>query len=156
MIYHNIAIYVPFTIILPYMCQEQICPSNDTGANYFMCRNQTTMSVYVHHRNSMQSTVSPESFIYLHFTLLVYASEQIYLSNYTCRFYSTNNDLHVDSILLFIYVKACNFIYHAIAIHVQTTHILLKCHIYATYVIYFMCKYETTMSVYIPHMISMQ
>ena len=42
------------TISLPYRCHKQICPSNATHANYFMCRHQiATMSVYVPHMNSM-------------------------------------------------------------------------------------------------------
>ena len=42
-------------------------------------------------------------------------------------------------------------IYHAIAIYMPATNIPLKCHTYAIYAYYFMFRYQTTMSVYVPH-----
>ena len=48
------------------------------------------------------------------------------------------------------------FIFHVINIHVPTTNMTLKYHRYVIYANYFMCTYETTMSVSIPHMDSMQ
>ena len=74
-----------FTVmLLPYICLQQICPSNSTYANYFMCRYETTMSVYVPHMNSLQSIMLPEALEYVYFTLMVYAHEQICLSYFKC------------------------------------------------------------------------
>ena len=42
------------------------------------CAHETTMSVYMTHMNSLQSTVLPQALVYLHFTVLIYAPEQIY------------------------------------------------------------------------------
>ena len=62
--------------------------------------------------------------------------------------YRTHINAHTNKKL-----HTATFIYHAITIHVPTTNMHLKCHIYANY---YMCTYETTMSVYIVHMNSMQ
>ena len=53
-------------------------------ANYFICRYQRTMSVYISHINSMQSTASPQALVYLHFMLLAYTPKQICLQDCTC------------------------------------------------------------------------
>ena len=62
--------------ILPNMYQKQIYPSNAIYGNYFMCRYQTPMSVYIPHMNSMQSTMSPQALVYLPFKLLAYVPEK--------------------------------------------------------------------------------
>ena len=48
-------IVILFTMLLPYMCQQQICPSNVTYAK--------TMSVYLPHMNSLKATMLPEAVI---------------------------------------------------------------------------------------------
>ena len=45
-------------ILLPYMCQQQICPSNATYANKSMCRYETIMLVYLPHMSSLKATLS--------------------------------------------------------------------------------------------------
>ena len=56
---------------------EQICPSNDTYARYFICRYDTTMSVYLPHKNSMQWTMWPWPLACIHSTWVIYAPEQV-------------------------------------------------------------------------------
>ena len=45
---------------------------------------------------------------------------------------------------------------HIIAKYIPETNMPLRCHTYSTYANNFMCTYETTMSVCIPHMNSLQ
>ena len=52
LIYHAMATYMMTTNM----------PSNATHANKFTCRYQTTMSVYIPHYNSVQSTLLPQAF----------------------------------------------------------------------------------------------
>ena len=54
-----------------------------TYVSYFMCRYQTTVSVYIPHVNSLQSIIWPWTQVYLHFILLAYAPGQIYVSHCT-------------------------------------------------------------------------
>ena len=80
-----------------------------------MWRYDATMSVYVPHMHSLQSTMWPETLVYIHFTLLAYAPQQMCLPLHV---YCT---LHIDPILLHISVTKptkCTLIYHAIAIYV--------------------------------------
>ena len=44
----------------------------------------TTMSVYMCHMDSLQSTMRQQTLIYIYFTLLAYIPEQICLPHYTC------------------------------------------------------------------------
>ena len=70
------------------------------------------------------------------------------------------NEMLLDPIFMLMQVKqqqeTAIFIYHAITMYVPTTNMALTCHIYAAYTNYFICAYKATMSVYIPHMNSMQ
>ena len=45
---------------------------------------------------------------------------------------------------------------HIIAKYVLETNMPYKCHIYVKYSSYFMCRYQTTMLVYVPYITSMQ
>ena len=65
------------------------CHIYDTYANYFMCRYETTVSVYILPSKLMQSTAWPETVITMHFILLAYAPEQICLSHGTCMSHHT-------------------------------------------------------------------
>ena len=61
---HIIAIYVPETNMpLKYLIYVMY-------ANYFMCRYETTMSVYMPHMNSLHSTIWPGALVYIHFTYM--------------------------------------------------------------------------------------
>ena len=46
-----------FTMVLPYMCQQQICPSHATFANYLSCISWGSMP----HMNSLSSVIWPEA-----------------------------------------------------------------------------------------------
>ena len=82
---HIIAKFVP----------KQNMPSNAKYANYFMCRYHTTVSVCIPSINSMQSTLSPQALVYLHFILLAYAPEQICLSHCACTSHCTHNVVYM-------------------------------------------------------------
>ena len=51
-----------FTILLPHMCQQQICPANTTCSNYMMCINGECMQVYMPHMSFLSSMTSQEMF----------------------------------------------------------------------------------------------
>ena len=54
-----------FPILLPYMCQQYICPSNVTyasHANNSMCINGQSMPIYMQHMRSMASYMWPKHF----------------------------------------------------------------------------------------------
>ena len=51
---------------------------------------------------------------------------------------------------------SATLIHHAVAIYVSKTNISLKCLISATYINKFMCRYNTTRSVYMLHINSLQ
>ena len=140
------------------MCQ-QLYPSNATYGSYFICRYQTPLSVYIPYWNSLQSIIWPKVLLYIHFTLLAYAPEQIYLPHHTYRSHCTNTlglwTLH-STAHISKKKQTATFNYQAITICLSTPNMPLKCHIYATCTNYFMCRNERTMSVYIPHMNSQQ
>ena len=115
-----------------------------------MCKYQTTMSIYIPLMNSLQSTMSPQVLVYIHFTLLAYASEHIYLSHQKFMSHCTGNIVYMKT-PQYCATMNWNFMYHALSIYMP-----LKCHIYATYTNYFMCIYETTMLVYLSDMNSTQ
>ena len=72
-----------FTMLYPYMYQQQICLSNSKCANHILCRYKKTKSIHIAHMNSMQSTVWPGALVYMYSTLLVSAPEQMCLSHCT-------------------------------------------------------------------------
>ena len=61
-----------------------------------MCTYDTSMSVYIPHINSMQSTLSAQTLVYIHFTLLTCAPEHICLPHfiYVCLI---ANKLHITA-----------------------------------------------------------
>ena len=89
----------------------------------------------------MQWTMWSGSMVPIHFTLLAYGPEQIYLPHYIIGHTSPK--------------KNCNF-YLSCYCHICATNMPVKCHIYATCANYFMCIHHTTVSVYMLHMNSMQ
>ena len=122
-----------------------------------MCRHQTSMSACIPHIDWPQLKIWLQALLYIHFILLAYVPEQIspwhHTNMPTSLRMQTTCKPHIS---LCTSQKTATVIYHAINMHVPTTNMLLKCHIYATYVSYFINKYEPTMSVYMPHMNSMQ
>ena len=123
-----------------------------------MCRFDTPVSVYSCYMNSLQPTMWPGILVYIHFTLLAYAPEQICLLH--CIYIPAHyyHNLHTDPTLQHISKKQQNetIINHVITTYVPTTNMPLKCYTHATYENYFMCKYKTTMPIYMPHMNSLQ
>ena len=109
--------------------------------------------------NSLQSTLSAQALVYIQFKLLAYVPEHICLSHHTSMSQCTSNIVYIKTPHYCTYksnnTMNCNFIYHAINIYVPATNKPLKCHRYSTYANYFACRYETTMSVYLPNMNSM-
>ena len=85
-----------------YMCQQQIGPSNVTYEKQFTCRYEATMSVYILHIKSLQSTLWPETLVYIHFTLLAYTLEQICLWHCTHIPPHVYCTLYTDPTLLYI------------------------------------------------------
>ena len=83
--YHAITTHVSSTL----------CPSKVMYTNYFICRYETTMSVYIPHMNSMQSIMWPKALVFIHYTLLPYTSEQTCLPH--CRYMShcTSNVVYI-------------------------------------------------------------
>ena len=85
----NNKLQLSFTMLLPYMCHLQICPSNATYAlyvNFFMCIYETTVLVYMSRMNPVQSTIWPGELIYIishywHIYLNKYASHVQYMSH---------------------------------------------------------------------------
>ena len=51
--------------------------------------------VYIPHMNSLQSTMSPGTLIYIHFTLLAYAPKQICLLNHTHMSHFTTTVVYI-------------------------------------------------------------
>ena len=102
----------------------------------------------------MQSTMWPGTQIYIHFTLLTYALNK-YASHitymyptalllwYTCKPYSTTyiskNNQKLQLLFIMLLPYRCQ------------QQMSIKCHIYSTYVNYFMYRYEITMAVNMPH-----
>ena len=74
-------------MLLPSIYQQQIWPSNVTYMLYVQISpsaDMRHMPVYTSHMNSIQSTVLPGALVYIYFTLLQYAPEQICLPYCTC------------------------------------------------------------------------
>ena len=122
------------SVLLAYAL-ELICPSNDTYTKRFMCRYETKLSVNMLHMKSLQSALSQQALVYMHFTLLVYAPEYIYLPHQTCMPHYTSNIVYMYIPHYWTYksnkTKNFSFIYHAVSIYILLTNISLKCHIYA-------------------------
>ena len=128
-----------------------------TYANYFMCSCQATISLYITHMSSMQSTVQPGMLLHICVTFTHVCMYVLYvLTKYVCHI------THICPTALILYSTCrfhitaqtsqksinCNLIYDAITIYVSTTNMPLKCHIYDTYANYFMCTYETNGCIY--------
>ena len=76
-------------MLLPWIYQKLIYPLNAIHIPYMqisLCWHEATMSGYMLHITSLQSTMLPTSLVYIHFTLLAYSPEQICLPHYilTC------------------------------------------------------------------------
>ena len=72
-----------FTMVLPYMYQQQICPLNSTYmphmSMWLMYSYEEAILVYMHHVHSLQSKMWPAVLVYIPFTLLAYAPQEICL-----------------------------------------------------------------------------
>ena len=77
LIYHAIAIYVPPTN-MPFKWNTY-----STYIYKFRCRYLNTIPVFITHINSLQSTISQQTMLYIHFTLFAYAPKQICLPHHT-------------------------------------------------------------------------
>ena len=109
-----------FTLHAIAMCGPAIkiplkCNVHATYVNYFMCRCETSMSVYIPHMNWLKSILWPEVLVYIHFTILPYAPEQICLPiahvcptacllYFTCR---PNMTTHISKITKCIFNLWC-------------------------------------------------
>ena len=105
------------TMLLSFMYQQQICPSIVIYMEYMQTSPCAQMSAYMLHINSLPSTMWPGPMVYIHFTLLVYAPEQI------CQSYCMYISLyvycsqHIQPKLKQLSVKKpATLIYHAITI----------------------------------------
>ena len=86
-----------YTMLLSYMCQEQMYPLNATYASYFMYTYETTMSVYIHHMNSLQPIMWPKALVYINFTLLAYVPEQICLLHCTYMSHCISTVVYIET-----------------------------------------------------------
>ena len=120
-----------------------------------MCRYQTPLSLHIPLLNSLQSTLSSQALTCIQFKLLTYAPWQICLPHQTSKSHCTSNTVCMKM----PYYYTCmsnkttnsNFICHTVSIYVPAINMPLMPHAN-----YFKCRYVTTMSVYLPHMNSMQ
>ena len=92
---------------------------------------------------------------YWHITLNKYTCHTTHLCPTALILYSRSRP-HITAHTSQNKQETATFINHAIIIYVPTTKMPLKCHINARCATYFMCTYETTMSVYKVHINSMQ
>ena len=90
-IYHTLTIHVSATNM------SFKCYSYAIYAKYFMHRYETTMSEYIPNTNSVQSIMWPEALVYIHYTLLAYALEQIYLPYCTYMSHCTCNVVYINT-----------------------------------------------------------
>ena len=73
------------------------CHIYASHANYFMCISETTMSVYMLHINSLQSTMWPGTLVYIYFTLLAYAPKHICLPHCTYMYHCTTTIVYIHT-----------------------------------------------------------
>ena len=146
-------------MLLPHMCQKQICPLNAKYMPHIPTSSGLVirkLCQYIPHVTSLHSVMSPQALVYIHFTLFSYALI-IYACHIRCMSHCTSNITYMSIPHYCTYISNKtsnhNFIYPAISIYVPASNMPLKCHMYANC---FMCRYETTMSAYIPHMNSMK
>ena len=59
------------------------------------CTHMRQLSVYIHNMNSVQSTVSPQTLVYIYFTLLTNVSEQICLPHCICMSYCITTVVYI-------------------------------------------------------------
>ena len=115
------------------------------------------MSLYVPHMNSVWSTVCPGAWLYIHFTLLIWAPKKYaYHITHVCPTALIQYSKCRPQLLHIQVTKTATFIYYAITMYVTTTNIPPKCHIYKPHMPITICAHETTMTVYVPHMNSVQ
>ena len=83
-------------ILLTNMCQNKYVLKCHIYAYYFLCRYDTTMSVYILHISSLQSKLQPGALLEIHFTLFAYAPKQICLSHHTFMFHCINTVFYMQ------------------------------------------------------------
>ena len=125
-----------------------------------MCTNDTTISLYMPHMDPMQSTMWPGTLVYIiehywHILVNKYASHITHICPTVLPLWSTYRS-HTAGHTNKKTPTTATSNYHAIAIYVQTRNMLSNAtcmpHMPITYVYW----YKTTMSVYMPHMNSVQ
>ena len=72
---------------IPHLCHYQ---------SYFLCRYQTTLSVHAHNINSPWSKTSPQTMIYIHFTIFANVPEQICLPHHRSMPHSPNHLVYME------------------------------------------------------------
>ena len=104
------------------------------------------MSEYVPHMNSLQPTMWSKALEYIHFTLLAYAAEHKCLPHHTCMSNYTSDIVYMKTAHCWIHksnnTMNCTFICHVMTIYIPVVNMPPN----ATYANYFICKYETTVS----------
>ena len=118
-----------------FTCYYQVCASNKYASwrSYIqisLCAHDTAISVSIHHIISLQSTMWQEALVYMYFTLLAYASEQICLPHciYICVPLYHHCSLHNFTSKF----KTTNCNYLALPYMCQQQIWSLKCYIYGT------------------------
>ena len=100
-----------FIMLLPYMCPQQICPSNATYSKYFMYRYETN--------GTLVSTP---------FTLLTYAPRQICQPYYMSYCTVTGVYKQTPHYCTYPLKITATFINHGTVIHVLAINMPIKCH----------------------------
>ena len=121
--------------------------------NYFTCRHQVTMSLYIHHMNSLQSIMWGGALVHIHFTLQAYAPKQICSPHWTWMSHCTSTVAYIQTPHYCTHpseiIKLQQFIYHTTAKYVPAMNMPLKCHNYLT------CINAGSMPIYMPCMNSL-
>ena len=126
-----------------------------TYANYFVCIYETTMSLFIPHMISVQSIMWPGAMVYIHFTLLTYAPEQICQPHHTYMSHSTSTIVYIYTSHYCTHPLKINKLQHLCTVllqkYVPRTNIPLKSHKFVICPNYSTCIYRGSMPMYVPH-----
>ena len=91
--------------ILPTMCQKQICPSNTAYMQHMQVSTCLHICQHIPHMMPLQSIISLQTLVYIYFTSLAYAPDEICLPHCTYVPPDVYHSLNIDPTLLHKSVK---------------------------------------------------
>ena len=151
-------------MLLPYTCQKQICPSNATYKTHMpisSCVHMTQLCQYIYliWTKSNQQCDQEHWYTYIsnywHMSLNIYVSHMTHICPTALLLWSIYRP-HSTGHAGLKKTQIATYNYHTIANIVPETNMSLKCYVFATHANYFICRYQTTVFLYIPYMNSMQ